>query len=153
MKEKMHTGDLYLPNDPEIATEQQKCLELLYDFNHTRPSEGEKRAALMKEMFAEVGEGCYIEPPFYANWSGKHVHMGNFVYFNFNATMVDDTHIYIGDYTMLGPNVTITTAGHPILPELREKYINTTCQFTSDEIAGLVLTLQFFQACPSVIIQ
>lgn len=47
--------------------------------------------------------------------------MGNFVYFNFNATMVDDTHIYIGDYTMLGPNVTITTAGHPILPELREK--------------------------------
>lgn len=121
MKEKMHTGDLYLPNDPEIATEQQKCLELLYDFNHTRPSEGEKRTALMKEMFAEVGEGCYIEPPFYANWSGKHVHMGNFVYFNFNATMIDDTHIYIGDYTMLGPNVTITTAGHPILPELREK--------------------------------
>lgn len=52
MKEKMHTGDLYLPNDPEIAAEQQKCLELLYDFNHTRPSEGEKRAALMKEMFA-----------------------------------------------------------------------------------------------------
>lgn len=50
-KEKMHTKDLYLPNNPEIAAEQQKCLELLYDFNHTRPFEGEKRAALMKEMF------------------------------------------------------------------------------------------------------
>ena len=32
---------------------------------------------------------------------------------------MDDTHIYIGDYTMLGPNVVIATAGHPILPELR----------------------------------
>ena len=43
------------------------------------------------------------------------------VYANYHLTCVDDTHIYIGDYTMLGPNVTIATAGHPILPELREK--------------------------------
>lgn len=35
--------------------------------------------------------------------------------------MVDDTHIYIGDGTMLGPHVTIATAGHPILPALREQ--------------------------------
>ena len=33
----------------------------------------------------------------------------------------DDTHIYVGDYTMIGPNVTIATAGHPILPVLREQ--------------------------------
>ncbi len=38
--------------------------------------------------------------------------------------MVDDTHIYVGDYTMFGPNVTVATAGHPILPELRQKDIN-----------------------------
>ena len=43
------------------------------------------------------------------------------VYANYGLTCVDDTHIYIGAYTMLGPNVTIATAGHPILPELREK--------------------------------
>ena len=43
------------------------------------------------------------------------------VYANFNLTLVDDTHIYIGDYTMIGPNVTVATAGHPILPELRQK--------------------------------
>ena len=36
-------------------------------------------------------------------------------------TLVDDTHIYVGDHTMIGPNVTIATAGHPLLPELREK--------------------------------
>ena len=71
-------------------------------------------------MLAEVGEGCYIEPPFHANWGGKHVHFGNKVYANFGLTCVDDTHIYVGDMTMFGPNVTVATANHPILPELRE---------------------------------
>ena len=72
-------------------------------------------------MFAEIGDGCYIGPPFHANFGGAHVHFGKNIYANFNLTMVDDTHIYVGDYTMFGPNVTVTTAGHPILPELREQ--------------------------------
>ncbi|MBE7055819.1 MAG: sugar O-acetyltransferase [Ruminococcaceae bacterium] len=117
----MHTGELYLPGDEEIMKEQLLCLEKLYDYNHTRPSEQDKRAEMLKEMFAEIGEGCYIEPPFHANWAGKFIHFGKNIYANFNLTMVDDTHIYVGDYTMFGPNVTVATAGHPILPELREK--------------------------------
>ena len=121
MKEKIHTGELYLPNDPEILSEQQQYLERLYDFNLTRPSEAEKRQKMLKEMFAEIGEGCYIEPPFHANFGGKNVHFGKGVYANFNLTLVDDTHIYVGDFTMFGPNVTVATAGHPILPELREQ--------------------------------
>ena len=119
--EKMHSGDIYNPSDDTIFEEQIKCLDRLYDFNMTRPTELDKREKMLKEMLAEVGENCYIEPPFHSNWGGKNVHLGKNVYFNFNATMVDDTHIYIGDYTMLGPNVVIATAGHPILPELREK--------------------------------
>ncbi len=121
MKEKMHTGELYLPGDGEITARQIKCLDKLYDFNATRPAELEKRSAMLKEMFAEIGDGCYIEPPFHANFGGAHVHFGNNIYCNFNLTMVDDTHIYVGDCTMFGPNVTVATAGHPILPELREK--------------------------------
>ncbi len=121
VKEKMHSGKLYLPSDEEIVKEQTMCLEKLYDYNATRPLEQEKRAALLKEMFAEIGEGCYIEPPLHANFGGRHVHFGKNVYANFNLTLVDDTHIYVGDNTMIGPNVTIASAGHPILPELREK--------------------------------
>lgn len=121
MKEKMHTGDLYLPGDQEIMERQTKCLDRLYDFNRTRPTEQEKRAEMLKEMFAEIGEGCYIEPPFHANFGGAHVHFGKHIYANFNLTLVDDTHIYVGDNTMFGPNVTVATAGHPILPELRVK--------------------------------
>ncbi len=120
-KNKMHTGELYLPGDDEIMNEQLKRLDKLYDFNMTRPTEMDKREKMLKEMFAEIGEGCYIEPPFHANHAGAHVHFGKNIYANFNLTMVDDTHIYVGDYTMFGPNVTVATAGHPILPELREK--------------------------------
>lgn len=119
--EKMHSGEIYNPSDDAIFEEQLRCLDRLYDFNATRPTEMEKREELLKTMLAEVGENCYIEPPFHSNWGGKNVHLGKNVYFNFNVTLVDDTHIYVGDYTMLGPNVVVATAGHPILPELREK--------------------------------
>ena len=87
----------------------------------TRPTQLDKRKEMLKEMFAEIGEDCYIEPPLHANMAGAYVHFGKNVYANFNLTLVDDGQIYVGDYTMIGPNVTIATAGHPILPELREK--------------------------------
>ena len=121
IKEKMHSGELYLANDRDLVNEQQLYLEKMYDFNQTRPSEQEKRTRLLKEMFAEIGKGCYIEPPFYANWGGKHCHFGKNVYANFCLTCVDDTHIYVGDRTMFGPNVTIAAAGHPIQPDLRQQ--------------------------------
>lgn len=121
IKEKMYNGELYRATDEKLIKEQLSYLDRLYDFNNTRPSELHKRNELLKKMFAEIGEGCYVEPPLYANWGGRHVHFGKNVYANFNLTLVDDTHIYVGDYTMFGPNVVIATAGHPLLPELREK--------------------------------
>ena len=119
--DKLHTGEIYFPGDATIAAVQTACMEKLYDFNQTRPSELEKRTALLKEMFAEIGEGCYIEPPLRSNFGGRHVHFGSHIYANYNLTLVDDTHIYVGDLTMFGPNVTLVTAGHPVAPELRER--------------------------------
>ena len=118
-KNKLHTGELYLPGDKEITDYQTQCLERLYEYNATRPGEYAKRTALLKMMFATIGEGCYIEPPFHSNFGGAHCHFGKMVYANFNLTLVDDTHIYVGDNTMFGPNVTVATAGHPIEPSLR----------------------------------
>ena len=120
-RERMFAGLIYNPSDDSIMEEQVIYLEKMYDFNATRPSEMEKRRVLMKEMLVDVGENCYIEPPFHANWGGKHVHMGNNVYANFGLTCVDDADIYIGDKVMFGPNVVIATANHPINAELREK--------------------------------
>ncbi|EJV2650710.1 sugar O-acetyltransferase [Vibrio vulnificus] len=120
VRERMHQQKIYFCDDESVALEQQACLEILYDFNQTRPSEMEKLTAILRDLLADVGENCYIEPPLRANW-GKHTHLGNNVYANFNLTLVDDTHIYIGNSVMIAPNVTIATAGHPIDPELRRK--------------------------------
>ena len=117
--DKLHTGELYLPMDDSIAQKQMNYQELLYDFNMTRPHDQEKRAALLKEMFADIGDNVYIEPPLHANMGGHFVHFGSNIYANYNLTLVDDTHIYVGSKTMFGPNVTLATAGHPIDPELR----------------------------------
>lgn len=119
-RDNMHNGKLYDPNDDSVMEEQMVYLDRLYDFNQTRPSEMDKRNAIMKEMMGDVGKDCYIEPPFHANWGGKHVHFGDGVYANFGLTCVDDTHIYVGSHTLFGPNVVLATAGHPMLPELRK---------------------------------
>ena len=120
IRERMKNGKLYFCTDESVAREQLQCLDKLYDFNQTRPSEMEKRQKLLKELLAEVGENCYVEPPLHANWA-KHTHVGSNVYANFNLTLVDDTDIYVGDSVMFGPNVTLATAGHPIDPDLRRK--------------------------------
>ena len=117
----LHSGELYYPLAGEITELQIQCQEKMYDYNRTRPSEGEKRAALLKEMFAAFGDDSFIEPPLHANWGGHFVRVGHHVFANFGLTLVDDTHITIGDYTMIGPNVVLATAGHPVLPELRKQ--------------------------------
>lgn len=119
--ERMLAGQVYDPNEAEIMAEQAEALELMYDFNATRPSQQDERASLLRQMFGSLGEGCYFEPPLRANWGGRHVHVGDGVYANFNLTLVDDGDIHIGDNVMFGPNVVIATAGHPILPELRAR--------------------------------
>lgn len=118
-KERMKKGLIYDPNDEVIMNEQLTYLEYLYDYNQTRPTQEEKRQELLKKMMGKVGTGCHIEPPFHANWGGKNVYMEDHVYVNFNFTVVDDDSIYIGDAVMIGPNVTIATANHPIDPTLR----------------------------------
>lgn len=119
--EKQHNGEIYQPMDEEITRQQMVYLDNLRLYNEIPHVQMDRREAMLRQMFAEVGEGCYIESPFYANFGGHHVHLGNNVYTNFNLTLVDDTHIYIGDCTMIGPNVTIATAGHPIEPGLRSR--------------------------------
>lgn len=79
-----HSGDLYLPSDPDIAKAQLAAQELQYDFNQTRPSEGKKRQELLQKMFAEIGEHTYIEPPLHANFGAKFAHFGDYIYANYN---------------------------------------------------------------------
>lgn len=120
-KDKIHSGNIYFPNGDEILSEQLTYLDIMDEYNRTSRLQMERRRELLRKAFAEVGAGTYVESPYFGNWGGHHVHLGKNVYINAGLRLVDDTHIYIGDYTMLGPNVVLATAGHPIDPVLREK--------------------------------
>lgn len=119
----LHSGEYYDPisNEAGLRKEQLERSKLLYQYNQSHPSETKLREQLLKEMFLEIGENCYIEQPFYANWACKFVRFGKNIYANFNLTLVDDTYITVGDYTQFGPNVTLTTASHPTDPKEREQ--------------------------------
>lgn len=121
--ERMEAGLIYDPGEKEITEKQEPYLDKLWAFNQLKPSQSKEKEAYMKEVFAECGDNCYIELPFHANWGGSNVHFGDWVYANFNLTIVDDGHVYVGDKVMFGPNVTIATANHPINPELRERML------------------------------
>lgn len=118
-KERKEHGLVYRYDDPSLLGNQFQCQEKLYNYNLSHPTETEKRQKLLKEMFAEIREGCHIETPVNANWGCKHVHFGKGIYCNANVTFVDDADIYVGDYCLIAPNVVISTSVHPVLPILR----------------------------------
>ena len=124
LEEKMKSGMLYNCSmnvlDKDLEKKLYECKELLYDFNNSRPSQVKLRDEIIRKVFANVGENCYIEPPLYANW-GCNTHVGNNFYSNFSLTLVDDTDVFIGDDVMIAPNVIITTGTHPIDPKLRQQ--------------------------------
>lgn len=130
--ERMVKGLIYDPADEEIMSEQRVFQDKCWEFNQLKPTDYARKEAYMKEVFAECGENCYIELPFRANWGGHHLHFGSGIYANFNLTLVDDGHIYVSDKVMFGPNVTISTANHPIEPELRGKGL----QYNKDVYIG-----------------
>lgn len=119
-REKMEQGRLYTDMCEELEKERERCKELLYDFNHSRPSEVKKRQQLLNEVLGEAGEELWVEPPLRMAYGSK-THIGNYTYINFNLVVVDDGEVWIGDHVMIAPNVTITATGHPAAPKLREK--------------------------------
>lgn len=118
-RERMEKGMIYDPADPDLTQEQKTAIRLQNEYNATGPFDGERRKELLKEMLGACGEGCHLEPPFYANWGGRHVYLKDRVYANFGLTCVDDADIRIGNNVMFGPHVVLTTANHTIDPQLR----------------------------------
>lgn len=92
--------------------------DLAYDFNATRPRQTAERDRILRELFGSVGERLWIEPPLHVAY-GRYSHFGDDVFVNFNLTLVDDVEVRVGSRVMFAPNVTITTTGHPVHPELR----------------------------------
>lgn len=119
MRDKIKAGELFTDMCEGLPEERLRGKELMYEFNHTRPSEVEKRDKLIREMFGKVGKHVWVEPPVYFSY-GTNIHIGDNFYANFNFTIVDDYTVTIGDNVLIAPNVTISVTGHPVHHELRK---------------------------------
>ena len=117
-EEKIKAGILFAPGDPELRAMKLKAHKLSQDYSRTYEDETEKRAAILAELLGDLGEGTFLQGPITFHY-GVHTHIGRNCFINFNLTVQDDGEVFIGDDCSFGPNVTIVTPVHPMLPDER----------------------------------
>ncbi|MFD2968866.1 sugar O-acetyltransferase [Sphingobacterium bambusae] len=117
-KEKMIAGEIYQAMGRELFDERQHAKEQLYVFNNLAPSKIKARNQILKKLFGETTNLFFIEPPFRCDY-GYNIFLGDNFYANFNLTILDCAPVTIGANVMIGPNVSLFTAGHPVHPEPR----------------------------------
>ena len=110
-------GYLY-PLDEELLNAHNNSKQLTRMLNATLETERAKRSEIAKELFAEAGDGTYIEPPFYCDF-GRNTRVGKNFYCNYDCVFLDCGPITIGDNVMFGPKVALYAVNHPTEPEVR----------------------------------
>lgn len=118
----MLAGQYYDAADAQLVAERLACRQLLHQFNHSGPSQGGERKAILSQLLGSHGQKFYIEPPFWCDY-GNNIEAGNNFYANFGCTLLDVASIKFGDDVQLGPGVHIYTATHPLDAELRKSGI------------------------------
>ncbi|MGN1015546.1 MAG: sugar O-acetyltransferase [Faecousia sp.] len=111
--------DAQLPyiSDEAVMEEQRRSRTVLQRLNTIDMSDFEGIAALVRELL-QTQEDPFINPPFYCDY-GNHIKVGKNFFANYNCTFLDVATITFGDNCLLGPNVAIYTAGHPVHPHSR----------------------------------
>lgn len=120
-KQRMLAGDLYVADDPEIAADNARVSAWMVRYNAAL-ADPDARAALLREQFADVGEGVTIRPPFHCDY-GYNITVGDGVFLNFGCVILDVVAVTIGDRTQIGPGVQILTADHPRDVEQRRRML------------------------------
>jgi maltose O-acetyltransferase len=118
MKERMLRGELYIAGDPELAADHARAQALLERFNTAPHDAHDERDGLIRELFAEVGEGVIVKPPLRCDY-GLYVSIGERAFVNYGCVMLDVQPIRIGAFCQIATNVQLLTATHPIDPEPR----------------------------------
>ncbi|MCE2596364.1 sugar O-acetyltransferase [Motilimonas cestriensis] len=112
MSHKISDFEVQLTINPELFESQTQMKEKLYDFNHARPSQHALKAKLLGDILGSHN-GANIVPPFYCDM-GKNIHFAEGGFLNSGVTILDIAPVYFGRYVQIGPNVVISTAGHPL---------------------------------------
>ena len=120
-REKLEAGLLFCPADPELKAIKLRTHKLNQDYNRLYEDETEARGRILSEILGGLGEGSFLQGPITFHY-GIHTRIGKRCFFNFNTTVQDDAEVVIGDDCNFGPNLTIVTPMHPMLPDERKLY-------------------------------
>lgn len=122
-EERILSGLLFCPGDPTLKAIKLRTHNLCTQYNRLFEDEADQRAAILREIFASLGEGSFLQGPIAIHY-GCHTRIGARFFGNFNLTIQDDAPVTIGDDVNFGPNVTIVTPIHPMLPEERKRLLD-----------------------------
>ncbi|WKB80363.1 sugar O-acetyltransferase [Cellulophaga omnivescoria] len=120
-KDKMLSGKPYSPYNKQLAAERLKAKDIVFNFNSRRPSQLKEQKQDLVLLLGKTPKRFYIEPPFRCDY-GYNIELGANFFANYNLTILDCAKVAIGDNVMLGPNVAIYTATHPIHHTIRNKH-------------------------------
>lgn len=112
-RERMVAGDAYDPADPDLIALRLKARQATHAFNATLPEERERRKAILRELFGTVAGEINVEPSFHCDY-GCNIHVGENFYANFDCVVLDVAPVRVGRNCLIGPQVGIYTATHPL---------------------------------------
>ena len=76
---------------------------------------------ILDELMPNRGENVYLQGPIYFDF-GTNISMGSDSYANFNFTVLDEWRVTIGKSVVIGPNVSMLTAIHPLCYQDRNSF-------------------------------
>jgi len=122
-EKKIMSGVLFSPGDPELRALKRKAHNLNQDYNRLYEDQIPQREAILRDLLGHMGEGTFLQGPITFHY-GCHTSIGDRVFINFNFTVQDDALVTIGDDCNFGPNVTVVTPVHPMLPNERKAMLD-----------------------------
>jgi maltose O-acetyltransferase len=110
--------------DPELIQYRKICRLNLKEFNQANSSYIDKNDYLTKlsKLLPYADQSVIIEQPFYCDY-GFNIIIKENVFINYDCKLLDACSIYIGENTLIGPNVNIYASSHPLDKDLRLKHI------------------------------
>ena len=117
-KEKMLSGEMYNPLDPELDRDRHEARLLFQQINGLDEDRKEERNELFSKLLPNTASGLWIEPPFYCDY-GYNIYSGKNLFMNFDCCILDVMPVRLGNNVMMGPKVQLYTATHPLEAKAR----------------------------------
>lgn len=119
-KDKMISGKLYNAFEEQLVDERKTAKDLVFECNSLPPSRFDERDKLLRKLLGKTGRSFFIEQPFRCDY-GYNIELGENFFSNYNLIILDCAKVTIGNNVLIGPNVGIYTAGHPVHYSIRNE--------------------------------